>query len=882
MASGFFILKMRIIDKKFLAFDHMYPKTLYILSIFTFAANFLYAQETEEIITVSSYLESSDLNASPVDVISAEEFKNLRISNVAELSKYLSIASGSHFQTNALDGVDQGMSTITLRGLDHASTLVLVNKKRQTHSGTPSNEGEGYIDLNIIPEIALERIEILKDGATSLYGSDAVAGVINFHTYHKFEGLRVSASSQKTSNYDQSDNSLGVLYGGNAFDGNFVVALSALDRSPLNASEIPKIAELGLSGLGNSFKVTASDSVISGPYAGSYSQNQTIPDPSCINNGGVIAGPRCKFLYGERFNIVNDEDHLKGYLHFERPAAMADYSMTLVMARVDVNDNPQSPSYPALSYLSKEILPGQGGSPFNVPVIWYGRPLGSAFPSPNSPKAISQYHFSNSLLFDLSEDLNFELSLTASEHENKHRRPDTVESRFEAAILGLGGIDGNEQWNIFLPLENSASLISFIKGSETSIKTGSLLSLDGVLTGQTKGIDFALGFQWNSEDLEISYSEGSRASFDADGKLTKGADLLFLGGGKNVNTSRDKQAIFFETNTKLVDELDIILSGRYEKFENDSSFDPKFSFKYSASDRFLIRGSIGTSFTSPSMAQIFSSEIQLGSVRDINDSPFVRLALLGNANLKPATSENMNFGFIWTISEAVDLTVDYWTINYEDRIEVESAQVLLNNNPNGSSITRNQFGELIAVSTSYFNEETTKVKGLDLELNIFKSTQYGDFNYALKATELSEFLTPERSDGEDQLIMVNRVGKFNYDANTHALPKLRLNTFLSWTINDLILGINSRYVDGYSNERGIPTSALSLGYTNEIKSFLVHDFSITKSFQLSAGTLDLGLGMMNAFDKKAPLLYDAPDFSFDTRVHDPRGRLINLSIEMNL
>ena len=147
-----------------------------------------------------------------------------------------------------------------------------------------------------------------------MYGSDAVAGVINFHTYHKFEGLRVSASSQKTSNYDQSDNSLGVLYGGNVFDGNFVVALSALDRSPLTASEIPKIAELGLSGLGKSFKVTASDSVISGPYAGSYSQNQTIPDPSCINNGGVIAGPRCKFLYGERFNIVNDEDHLKGYL----------------------------------------------------------------------------------------------------------------------------------------------------------------------------------------------------------------------------------------------------------------------------------------------------------------------------------------------------------------------------------------------------------------------------------------------------------------------------------------------------------------------------------------------------------------------------------------
>ena len=94
--------------------------------------------------------------------------------------------------------------------------------------------------------------------------------------------------------------------------------------------------------------------------------------------------------------------------------------------------------------------------------------------------------------------------------------------------------------------------------------------------------------------------------------------------------------------------------------------------------------------------------------------------------------------------------------------------------------------------------------------------------------------------------------------------------------------MNSRYVDGYSNERQIPASAISLGYTSYIKSFLVHDFSIKKSVQLSTGELQLGLGVMNAFDKKAPLLYDAPDFSFDTRVHDPRGRLINITVEFNL
>jgi iron complex outermembrane receptor protein len=285
------------------------------------------------------------------------------------------------------------------------------------------------------------------------------------------------------------------------------------------------------------------------------------------------------------------------------------------------------------------------------------------------------------------------------------------------------------------------------------------------------------------------------------------------------------------------------------------------------------------------MAQMFSSEIRLGSVRDINDSPFVRLAVLGNPDLKPATSENITLGFVWDITDELDLTLGYWAINYKNRIEAESAQVLLNTNPYAASVTRNQFGELIAVSTSYFNEEKTEINGIDAEINFLKVTKYGDLKYSIQATQFSEFLTPEDNNiGDQELlsVMVNRVGKFNYDAHTHSLPKIRLNTFLSWTINDLLLGMNTRYVEGYSNDRQIPASAISLGYTNYVKSFLVHDFSMKKSFQLALGEMKIGLGIINAFDKKAPLLYDAPDFSFDTRVHDPRGRLINITAEFNL
>ena len=166
--------------------NYFYLYTFFVLII----SSNLFAQEIEEITVIGSYIGSKSDKIS-IEVIGETEFNNLNISTVGEISKYLTSSAGSHFQSNTLDGVDQGMSAITLRGLDHASTLVLLNKKRQTFAGTPSHEGEGYIDVNIIPEIALRRTEILKEGATSLYGSDAVAGVINFITHDEFTGTRI-------------------------------------------------------------------------------------------------------------------------------------------------------------------------------------------------------------------------------------------------------------------------------------------------------------------------------------------------------------------------------------------------------------------------------------------------------------------------------------------------------------------------------------------------------------------------------------------------------------------------------------------------------------------------------------------------------------------
>ncbi len=848
---------------------------VFSLLIFSF---FIHSNEIEEIVVTGTLLKNAESDLSPVQLINENDYKNFNITNIGEISKYLNVSSGSRFQTNALEGVDQGMSSITLRGLDASATLLLLNSRRHTFSGTPSNNGNGYIDANIVPEIAIEKIEILKEGATSIYGSDAIAGVINFLTFKEFEGLRVKAGKQTTTNYNQDDNSFGILFGTKILDGKLVIGFNTLERSPLSASEIDGIAELGLSGLGKTFKVLGPDIVSSGLFAGAYPKvSQFVPDPNCEENGGVLDGSFCRFLYGERFNIVNDEDHQKIYLNFSKETGVLKHNFHFISSKVNVNDNPQSPSYPALPFLSRNIEPGEGGSPFNVPVVWYGRPLGSEFKSPFSPKDIEQFNVNYSLSFLINQTTDADISITMSEHSNDHFRPDIIDSRFLAAIKGNGGPDGNLTWNIFDSTQNPKSLIDHVRGAEVSSKVADLISVDGIFNRKLKNLNLAYGFQLNKESLDIFYDEVSRAEFDKDGKLVKTADLFFLGGGINLSKSRTSNALFLEIEKSIREVLDLRVAARYESMKNESSFDPKISLKYNVADAVTIRFSKGTAFSAPSMAQMYSSEINLGSVRDVNDSVFVRQASTGNPNLKPATSTNSNIGLIFQRND-LRISIDVWEIEYEDRVEVESAQAILSSNPFGPSITRNEFGDLIGVTTTYFNEDNTLVKGIDLQIQYLINLKQSNLSINLMGTNLSDFKTPSLT---SQNLMINRVGKFNFDTHTFSLPKKRINSFVNWNFKDLSLSLNSRYLDGYINERAITGLGLTYGYSNQVKSFFVHDISLNKKLFVSSGQLDLRLYLSNIFDKSAPRLYDAPDFSFDTRLHDPRGRILGLNVEYN-
>ena len=855
-----------------------------------FFSVFLSAEE--EIVVTGSYIKNTDNELSPIETFSRDDYLKFNTMSLSEISRYVPSISGSHFQTNSMDGEDQGMSAITLRGLDHASTLLMINTKRQTFAGTPSHEGEGYIDANVIPEIAIKSIEILKEGATSIYGSDAVAGVVNVLTQKDFEGFLLRSDHQITESHKQNDNKVGFLYGFKNDKNKLVLGLESFYRSPLSARQIDGIADLSISTFGKTFITTENEEISSGPYQGTFEKGEKIPDPNCENNGGILLGGFCKFAYGERFNIINKERHHKAYFNLNssvEDSYLISNDFNIIYAKVNVLDNPQSPSYPALPFLTRNIFPGEGGSPFKNEIKWRGRPLGSNYPSPFSTKDINQYHMTDSMKFSFSDNDFLDISITHSAHSNLAIRPDIINSRFLEALAGRGGEKKNLSWNLFSDT-NEDELVQYVSGNLVAKKKGSLSSIDGIYLTNFNDFDFSAGFQIARDTLDIKYNDLGRIEVDKEGQITKQADLFFLGGGTDVNKSRSKAALFGELNKSISQTLDIRAALRYEDFKNENSLDPKISLRFQPNDIFSLRFSTGTSFTMPSMSQMYGSDIVLGSVRDVNGSVFVRQGQTGNSALKPAKSINSNLGFIFYPREEYSLSFDFFEINYKDRIEAESAQAIVLNNPNSSKITRNSSGEIIGVIASYVNEEKSIITGMDFEFNsLFDLYDFGSLNLKITSTTLFSFLTPEHNGDiedhdhhRDDEKLINRVGKFNYDAHIHSLPKNKINLFLDWEYSEFLLNWTSRYISGYRNERQLSDYAISLGYTNKVNSFLIHDLSITRPINLKDGTIDLKFGIINLTNEPAPKLFDAPDFSFDTRLHDPTGRTFTFSIQYQL
>ncbi len=287
-------------------------------------------EELEEVIVTGSYIKSSPRDgASPVDIVSRDDIDEIAAITIADITRNLTANSGAENVPDSFtSGATQGTSNVNLRGLGLGSTLVLVNGRRNTLAAATANDGSSFVDTSMIPAIAVQRLEVLKEGAASIYGSDAVAGVVNYITRTEFEGTEIGTFYQTTSSDSQEDRQLSILHGWSNDATHVVLAAQYLDRSPLSSADRPELTENAISGLGNSFLLFGPSMVPSGPYAGTYSAFTNIPDANCEASGGIIApqasGERCGFHYGPRFNVVNEEErtHLYGNLKHETSNGM--------------------------------------------------------------------------------------------------------------------------------------------------------------------------------------------------------------------------------------------------------------------------------------------------------------------------------------------------------------------------------------------------------------------------------------------------------------------------------------------------------------------------------------------------------------------------------
>ncbi len=892
-------------------------KKLFIqsLSIFFIFSSFnIIAQDNEEsieeVVVTGSYLKGSAVDgASPVDIISRETIENLGATTVADIIRNMAIDSGSENNADSFTaGSTQGSSSVNLRGLGLSSTLVLIDGKRNTVAAQTANDGSVFVDTNSIPINIIERVEVLKEGAASVYGSDAVAGVVNYILREDFTGVEVNVSQQKTDVGNQEDNRMSILMGKDFGDTNLMLSLSALNRSPLPGTERPEYAQLGISSFGSSFLIYPPaplsalspsqffTTVASGPYAGTYAILEYVPDANCVANKGILipmgtsaigqsAGTLCGFFFGDRFNFVNDEDHSQSYVSMTTKLENdMNLKIDYLSSTVDVNDNPQSPSYPALSYLTLPniILPGTSGSPFSYPVLFRGRVLGSASPSKNAPRANENERFSVSLNGSLDNGFEWTLSFTDSSQTASFFQPDTSTSRLRDAVRGIGGPGGNELWNLFDPSANSAALSEYISSGEERTTDASLSVIDLVLTGTVGIFDIATGLQLKDESFKIERNDASVAQFNANGDVIVQSDLIFLGGGGENNASRDSSAIFIEASTDASEKLEVNIAARYEKLDSDNAFNPKISARYQASENFVLRGSLSTSFREPSLVQLASDLVSLQGLQDFDESgnpvggtAFIRVAVASNPNLTPEESDNMNFGAIWTPNDQTSLTVDYWAIDYKDVITIENAQGKILANPNGPDIKRS-VGTLVGVTTRYFNAAKVDASGVDLEAKYNMDTSFGNATFAINHANIMKYEIPNGSGG-----MTDVVGRFNYNNFARSMPENK--TIISAQLNsgNHQLAAFYRMISDYETQRPLDAIATSRGFKQEIGEFNTLDLRYNYSFELNESNVQLSFGINNVTDEDAPLVFDATNWAYDPKHHDVRGKMMYFGIKLS-
>lgn len=430
-------------------------------------------EELEVVVVTGSYIQGTAEDAAlPVDVFTLDDLQMQGSPTMVDLVKSIPAVQGVLGESNQFGSAQStGTSNINLRGIGAVRTLVLMNGRRI--AGSPTGNG---VDTNLLPMAAMGRIEVLKDGAAATYGSDAVAGVVNFITRTNVEGLSLDASYSYIDGSD-GDYHANALWGHRTDTWNIMVAAGYRHRSELNTTDrnwavrtFDENPQGGFSGFGNpgQYNTTAAGAIAA----------QTFRDPGCTALGGfdVLPGDGCRFQYITFDNLTEREEHYQLYSEFNMDLGeKTAFHFEALYAVHDAPEENSSPSYgpqqganltatPTVNLVApnyiiplnnpglQAILPLLDGTDraavlarrFVVASGLQWRPLGNGGnpltgEGKKDERLFDGLRVSAGLNGEFGPDIGWDAAVTYSENTRVTNTPDMLAYRLQLALNGLGG-----------------------------------------------------------------------------------------------------------------------------------------------------------------------------------------------------------------------------------------------------------------------------------------------------------------------------------------------------------------------------------------------------------------------------------------------------------
>jgi iron complex outermembrane recepter protein len=858
----------------------------------------------ELIMVTGSFVRRSENfeSPSPLAVVDSVAIDALGAKSIGDITQTLTINTGAENTPDAFtQNATAGTSNMNLRGLGVASTLILLNNKRQVVNAQPNNGGVNFVDTSsLVPMIAIGRMEIVKDGASALYGSDAVAGVVNFITKKDYEGSKVTLEYQDGKYGDNKEYVIQGLWGAVGDDSSVMAAISYTNRSPMFTSDrrLSRVQD-DTSSLGNPATF----------FIGAL----PIIDPTGCSEFGGIASPipalaaltpweegLCKFDFGDTYSFVPDETRVSSYFKATKQFSSDIEWTTEVSYARNRAERGGSPTFPNLKFPT--VPADHPNTVFPFPVSFFGRAVGNTADGESAPgdPAITEsdtFRFSTMLTGELDSGF-WEVSYTAARNDFYFAVNDTLAQEFQNALRGFGGkgcdpVTGTagegacEYFNpfatSFTTAPNSQNVIdSFTAREEIDSKANlevaeAFISTD-LFDMAAGSAGLAVGVQYRYQDLTQDY--------DA---LSNQDRFSFVIGNPDVYGEQDVYAVFAELALPVSDDLDIQLALRYEDYGGTTgdTLDPKVAASWRVTEDFSLRASVSTSFRAPSIFQRDGGGTSLNQMRDPvnNTDAFAAARSTGNADLVPEESTAYNIGLSFEPVDDWSIEVDYWNFDFTNLIIQENFQAVLNANPQnpdrvvraGDPLT----GPLLQVNTTYVNASKLETSGLDIVSSYKIETEMGRFTPSINATYIVSYDLIDPQAGS-----IDGLGLRNYSNIGVSTPELRMNFGLNWMNDNHSANIFVRYIDSYEDDQNCANGTLFSaactegfkGIDSQVTIDAQYNVNLSAMFETNSSYV-LTIGGINLTDENPPQVFT--NGGFDSKVHDPRGRQVyaRLAIE---